>query len=84
MLVLSTAQTWSQFVGEVALITIAAAVLSFAAQKLLPEKVGASTWAVLLPLTLLAGLAYWGNAAAATALVLFLGLAATAFMLGIA
>jgi hypothetical protein len=84
MLLLSVTQSWSQFVGEVALITIAATMLGLAAQRFLPVSMGPSTWAFLLPMLLLGGLAYIGVGAAAVALILFFCVAVTALALGIA
>lgn len=87
MLVLIAAMTpnWGpQFIGEIVLLTVAAVVLGFGTFKLLPANMSPKFFGVTIPFLLLGGLAYLGSYSAATAVVLFIGLAVVALALGAA
>lgn len=71
------------FVGEIALLTVAAVFAGFLVNKVLPASASPQLFAVLVPFTGLGLLAYLGSFAAAAALVLYVGIAVAAVALGI-
>lgn len=79
------ANEWSfapRFVGEIALMTVAAVFLGFVIEKMLPKSASPRLFATLVPFLALGVLAYLGSYSAATALVLFAVLAVVALGLG--
>jgi hypothetical protein len=84
-IVAATTPNWGpQFVGEIVLLTVAAVVLGFGTFKLLPATMSPKFFGVTLPFLLLGSLAYMGSWTAATAVVIFVGLAVVALALGMA
>lgn len=84
-LIASTTPNWGpQFVGEIVLLTVAAVIMGFGTFKLLPAHMSPKLFGVAIPFLLLGGLAYMGSWTAATAVVLFIGLAVVALALGAA
>lgn len=71
-----------KFVGEIAILTVAAVFVGFVVYKLLPASASPKLFATLVPFLGLGVLAYMGSFAAATALVLFAGIAIIALALG--
>jgi hypothetical protein len=74
---------WPQFVGEVALLSVAAIAVGFALYKFLPPSVSPKVAGALVPFLVLGLMAYLGNVAAATALFVFIVLALAAIALGL-
>lgn len=83
MLVAAILETWPRFVGEVALLTIAATMVGYLVNRLVPASLNPGLFAVMVPLLILATLAYLGSMAAATALLLFLAIAVLGFVFGV-
>jgi hypothetical protein len=79
----SVGPTFARFVGEVALLTVAAVVLGYATYKVVPKGYGRDFVAGILPFLMLGVLSYLGSIGAAVALVLFVIIAGLAFALGI-
>ena len=69
--------------GEMALIAIGAIVLGYVISKIWPKQHNPGLFGTLAALTLVGGLAYMGNTAAALALGLLIVLAVSAAALGI-
>lgn len=79
----ATADFGPRFVGEIVLLTVAAAFVGFGTYKALPASMSPKVFAVLVPFLVLGVLAYLGSYTAATAVVLFIILAVAAMALGI-
>jgi hypothetical protein len=82
MLIAALTDGWPKFVGEIALLAIGAGLIGFLISKVVPASLNPSLFAVLIPLLILATLAYLGSAAAGTALLILAGLAVAGFLLG--
>mgnify|MGYP001267621881 CR=1 FL=1 len=80
----SVAELSARFVGETVIYAIIASILGYVIHKAWPRSLNPDIFAVVLPLLLLALAAYWGSAAAAEAIVLFIALAVAAFFVGMA
>ncbi|MDZ4841291.1 MAG: hypothetical protein SH859_03985 [Hyphomicrobium aestuarii] len=72
-----------RFVGEIALMTVAAVLLGYAVYRALPPSANPKLFGTVVPFFALGLLSYTGSYSAATALVLFLILAVIAIGLGI-
>jgi hypothetical protein len=83
MLFLAVGSTMAQFVGEVALLSLAAILVGFVLSKVVPASWNPTVFAVLVPLLGLATWAYVGSTAAAFALIGFVVLAVSAGFAGI-
>lgn len=87
MVLATAANDWSiiapRFIGEISLMTVAAVLLGYLVFKALPENANPKLFATVVPFAALGILAYTGSYSAATALVLFIGLAIVALGLGI-
>jgi hypothetical protein len=79
----STSSVASRFVGEMALLIIAAVAIGYIIAKFWPKSANPQLFATLIPFTGLAVAAYLGSGAAAAALVGFAIVAIGAFMTGI-
>jgi hypothetical protein len=83
MILLATSDSMARFVGELALLTIAAVFVGFVISKVMPKSWNPAVFATIVPLLGLGILAYFGNVAAAMALVLFLVLAVMGAVVGV-
>ncbi len=86
ILFLISADAWGlvpRFVGEIALMTVAAVLLGYGVYRALPPSAAPKLFGTLVPFTALGALAYFGSYSAATALVFFIILAVIALALGI-
>jgi hypothetical protein len=72
-----------RFIGEIAMLTVGAVFLGFVVSKTWPPNTNPKLFAALVPFLALAMLSYVGSATAATALVLFVGLAVVGLALGL-
>ena len=84
MILAGSLANWPQLVGEIALISAIAVMVGYAVIRLWPAALNPQLFGFLLPLTLVAILAYLGSTAAAMSLVVLALVAMSAFFLGIA